>query len=60
MMNHRDIAPNTFTYNSLMGCYCLRGEMGDAQKVFDLMLSKGSMVTAYSYNILINVVSIEG
>ena len=45
MMNHRDIAPDTFTYNSLMGCYCLRGEMGDAKKVFDLMLSKGSMVT---------------
>ncbi|RXH84473.1 hypothetical protein DVH24_017541 [Malus domestica] len=28
--------------------------MGDVKKIFDLMLNKGSMVTAYSCNILIN------
>ncbi|TQD90872.1 hypothetical protein C1H46_023551 [Malus baccata] len=32
------------TYNMLMGGYCLRGEMDEAKEVFDLMLSKGSMV----------------
>ncbi|KAK9937964.1 hypothetical protein M0R45_014727 [Rubus argutus] len=53
-MIQRDIEPDIITYNSLMDGYCLRGEMDEAKKVFDLMASKGSMVNTRSYNILIN------
>ncbi|KAB2614847.1 pentatricopeptide repeat-containing protein [Pyrus ussuriensis x Pyrus communis] len=42
MMTLGDIEPNTVTDNSLM------------DEVFDLMLSKGSMIDARSYNVLIN------
>ncbi|PON75806.1 Pentatricopeptide repeat [Parasponia andersonii] len=37
IMIQRGIRPDEVTYNSLMDGYCLRGEIDEARKVFDMI-----------------------
>uniref|UniRef100_A0A6N2MZ60 Pentacotripeptide-repeat region of PRORP domain-containing protein n=1 Tax=Salix viminalis TaxID=40686 RepID=A0A6N2MZ60_SALVM len=43
-----------YTYNALMDGYCLRREMNEAKKVFEIMVRNGCAPDVHSYNILIN------
>ncbi|RVW77771.1 Pentatricopeptide repeat-containing protein, mitochondrial [Vitis vinifera] len=43
-----------FTYTALMDGHCLRSEMDEAVKVFDMMVHKGCAPNVFSYNTLIN------
>lgn len=49
MLIQRCIEPDTVTYDSLIYGYCLLGEVDKAEKIFDLMTSKGSIVDAYRW-----------
>lgn len=53
IMVQRGVNLDAVTYSSLVNGYCLRGEIDEAMKVFDMMV--GSCETdVHSYNILIN------
>lgn len=49
MLIQRCIEPDTVTYDLLIDGYCLLGQVDKAEKIFDLMTSKGSIVDAYRW-----------
>jgi pentatricopeptide repeat protein len=53
-MTEEGAEPNVYTYNALMGGYCLNNQMDEAQKVLDIMVGKGCAPAVHSYNILTN------